>query len=48
LVLSGALITELRDGTTVTLTAGQSYTVADEASSHRSHTLTGASLFIVD
>jgi hypothetical protein len=48
LVLTGTLITELQDGTTVTLTAGQSYTVADEASSHRSRTLTGASLFIVD
>jgi hypothetical protein len=48
LVLSGVLITELQDGTTVTLAAGRSYTVADEASSHRSHTLTGATLFIVD
>ena len=48
LVLAGSLTTELRDGTTVTLTAGQSYTVADDASSHRSRTSTGASLFIVD
>ena len=48
LVLTGTLNTELQDGTTVTLTAGQSYTVADDASAHRSRTSTGASLFIVD
>jgi hypothetical protein len=47
-VLSGTLVTELQDGTTVSLGAGQSYTVADDASSHRSRTETGASLFIVD
>jgi hypothetical protein len=48
LVLTGSLITELQDGETVMLTGGQSYTVADDASSHRSRTDTGASLFIVD
>jgi hypothetical protein len=48
LVLTGTLVTELQGGATVTLTAGQSYTVADDASSHRSRTATGASLFIVD
>jgi hypothetical protein len=48
LVLAGTLNTELQDGTTVTLTVGHSYTVADDASSHRSWTSTGASLFIVD
>lgn len=48
LVLTGTLVTELQDGAAVTLTAGQSYTVADEVSSHRSRTHTGASLFIID
>jgi hypothetical protein len=48
LVLHGTLHTELQDGTTVTLAAGQSYAVADGASSHRSRTRDGATLFIVD
>jgi len=48
LVLTGTLITDLGDGRTMTLQAGQSYTVADDASSHRSRSATGASLFIVD
>ena len=48
LVLEGELVTELQDGRVFTLTAGMSYQVADDASSHRSHTQTGARLFIVD
>jgi hypothetical protein len=48
LVLTGTLVTELQSGSAVTLHAGQSYTVADGASSHRSHTADGATLFIVD
>ena len=48
LVLQGTLLTELEDGTSVTLQAGQSYTVADDASSHRSYTQDGATLFIID
>jgi hypothetical protein len=47
-VLSGTLITEVKGAQTVTLTAGQSYVVADGASSHRSRTTNGATLFIVD
>lgn len=47
-VLSGSLETEIRGQATVTLSAGQSYTVADDASLHRSRTATGATLFIVD
>lgn len=47
-VLEGELITELRDGRTVTMTAGQSYQVADNAEAHRSRTATGAKLFVVD
>ena len=47
-VLSGTIVTELRSGETVTLDAGCSYAVADGASSHRSRSETGATLFIVD
>jgi quercetin dioxygenase-like cupin family protein len=48
LVLDGELQTELDDGTRITLTAGMSYQVADEAGAHRSSTVSGARLFIVD
>jgi quercetin dioxygenase-like cupin family protein len=47
-VLSGELVTELEDGRSVTLLAGQSYQVADAEEPHRSRTATGATLFIVD
>jgi hypothetical protein len=48
LVLEGELVTELRDGSSHVLHAGQSYQVADEAMPHRSRTTSGAKLFIVD
>ena len=48
LCLSGELHTELGDGRTLTLTAGMSYQVADNAEAHRSSTTEGAKLFIVD
>ena len=48
LVLRGELVTELQDGRAFTLTAGQSYQVADNAMPHRSRTVAGATLFIVD
>lgn len=48
LVLKGELLTQLDDGTRVTLTPGTSYQVADDAGAHRSRTATGATLFIVD
>jgi hypothetical protein len=48
LCLSGELHTALKDGRTFRLGPGMSYQVADEAEAHRSHTDTGASLFIVD
>jgi hypothetical protein len=48
LVLEGELVTELQDGRTFTLLPGMSYQVADDAEPHRSHTTTGARLFIVD
>ena len=47
-VLEGELTTELDDGTVVTLKAGDSYQVADDAEAHRSRTATGAALFVVD
>jgi quercetin dioxygenase-like cupin family protein len=46
--LEGELETELSDGRTFTLRPGMSYQVADNAEAHRSHTVTGAKLFIVD
>jgi hypothetical protein len=48
LCLEGELHTELADGRTFTLTPGVTYQVADNAEPHRSHTSTGAKLFIVD
>ncbi len=47
-VLDGELVTELRDGRTFVLGAGQSYIVADGDGAHRSRTPSGARLFIVD
>jgi hypothetical protein len=48
LCLQGELHTELADGRRFVLTPGVSYQVADQAEAHRSHTDTGAKLFIVD
>ncbi len=48
LVTSGELLTELADGRKFLLTAGMSYQVADGAEAHRSSTVHGATLFIVD
>ena len=48
LCLEGELHTELEDGRRFTLRPGMSYQVADGAEPHRSATVTGARLFIVD
>jgi hypothetical protein len=48
LVLEGELITELQDGRNVTLRPGMSYEVAEDVAPHRSRTIHGARLFIVD
>jgi hypothetical protein len=49
LVISGELVSELKDGRTFTLTAGMSYQVSDFGdAAHRSSTQSGAKLFIVD
>ncbi len=47
-VLTGELVTELRDGRVFALRAGQSYVVANGDGAHRSRTVAGATLFIVD
>ncbi len=48
-VVSGELITELKDGRRFVLTAGMSYQVSDFGDyPHRSSTEIGATLFIVD
>ena len=46
--LEGELHTELEDGREFVLKPGMSYQVADQAEPHRSSTMTGAKLFIVD
>ena len=48
LCVDGELTTELKDGRTFTMTPGMSYQVADGADAHRSRTVKGARLFIVD
>jgi quercetin dioxygenase-like cupin family protein len=48
LCLEGELLTELEDGRRFTLKPGMSYQVADGAEAHRSSTVTGAKLFLVD
>ena len=46
--VDGEMTTDLRDGRSFRLSAGQSYQVADDDGAHRSHTARGARLFIVD
>lgn len=48
LCLDGELETELEDGRKYLLKPGMSYQVADGAEPHRSRTVTGARLFVVD
>ena len=46
--LEGELLTELRDGRAFVLRPGMSYHVADGETPHRSRTVVGARVFIVD
>jgi hypothetical protein len=46
--LDGSFVSELRDGSTETLTKGMSYVVSDEMSEHRSFSEGGVKLLIVD
>jgi len=48
LLLEGDLKTELEDGRTFQMIPGMSYQVADGAEAHRSSSVNGAKLFIVD
>jgi hypothetical protein len=48
LCVAGEMETELADGRRFTLRAGMSYQVGDGAEPHRSSTVGGATLFIVD
>ena len=48
LILSGAMTTELQDGRTFQMVAGSTYVVGENGEPHRSATMTGAKLFIVD
>lgn len=48
LCLDGELTTELKDGRQFILKKGMSYQVSDDVIAHRSHTSTGAKLFIFD
>lgn len=48
LVLESELVVELRDGRTYTLKPGESFQVADDASSHRLSSEPGARVFVVD
>lgn len=48
LCLEGELHTELQDGRQFILKPGMSYQVSDNAEPHRSSTLMGAKLFVVD
>ncbi len=48
LVLEGEVVVELGDGSTVRLAAGESFQVADDASSHRLSSAQGAKVFVVD
>ena len=46
--LEGSFVSELENGSPVTLTAGMSYIVSDALSSHRSFSEKGVKLLIVD
>jgi hypothetical protein len=46
--LKGEFVSELEDGSEYRLTAGMTYIVSDELSSHRSKTVDGVTLLIID
>ncbi len=48
LCVEGSLRTDLADGRRTTLRPGDCYTVGDDSEPHRSSTVTGATLFVVD
>lgn len=46
--MEGEFQTEFQDGRELTITSGMSYQVPDNSEPHRSHTDSGAKLFVVD
>ena len=46
--LKGEFINELKDGATTVMKKGMMYVVSDDASTHRSVSQNGATLFVVD
>lgn len=48
LVLDGVLITEIEDGRVFSLTVGDSYQTSSDVAPHRSSSVNGVRLFIVD
>lgn len=46
--IEGEMTTELSDGTEHQMTAGMTYQVSDDLSSHRTYSTKGVKLFIVD
>ena len=46
--LSGEFVSELQTGDSFSLSAGMTYIVSDEMSTHRSHTTNGVKLLIID
>jgi len=48
-ILQGEMVSELKDGTLSVMKAGMSYMMSDDAvNPHRSHSVSGVTLFIVD
>jgi hypothetical protein len=48
LVLNGVLLIEFKDGSSVTVTKGNSYVLAERGQAHRASTLEPAEVFIVE
>ncbi|WP_183581094.1 DHCW motif cupin fold protein [Mucilaginibacter sp. X5P1] len=46
--LEGEFVSELENGESISLSAGMSYIVSDELSSHRSTSVSGVKLLIID
>jgi hypothetical protein len=46
--LSGEFVSEMLSGESFSLTAGMTYIVSDDLSTHRSHTVNGVKLLIID
>ncbi|RPH33433.1 MAG: hypothetical protein EHM93_04825 [Bacteroidales bacterium] len=46
--IEGEMVSELQDGSKHLMTKGMSYIVSDDLSSHRSTTVNGVKLFIID